>query len=134
MKPVFGHWLTRSSLAFLLLTAGASAGGVARADVCNSPFLKYLDRPERIMYVWSIDADQKDNDLMAVVDVDEQSKTYGKILRTIDLGSKGNEPHHFGFTDDRRRIFGATLFTSKLYVYDVATDPKTPKQLNVIEF
>jgi selenium-binding protein 1 len=120
----------------VILFAGflALAGKGARADVCNSPFLKYLDRPEHILYVWTVDARQKNNDFMAVVDVNPDSGSYGKILKLVDIGSKGNEPHHFGFTDDRRRIWGATLFTSKLYIFDVATKPAEPKQIAVIDF
>jgi selenium-binding protein 1 len=119
-------------VALAALTISA-LGAIASADVCQSPFEKTLDRPEKILYVWCLGTGKND-DSMAVVDVDPASKTYGKILHTIDLGSKGNETHHFGFTDDRRYIFGATLFTSKLFVFDVATDPVSPKLLKTINF
>jgi selenium-binding protein 1 len=123
----------------LLVLAAIAAGlatwaAIARADICQSPFEKTLERPEKLLYVWCLDATGKNDDLMAVVDVDPASKTYGKILRTIDLGSKNNETHHFGFTDDRRTIFGATLFTSKLMLFDVATDPTSPKLIKTIDF
>ena len=123
------------TLAALAAIAGLAAWvAIARADICQSPFEKTLERPEKLLYVWCLDAAGKNNDLMAVVDVDPGSKTYGKILRTIDLGSKNNETHHFGFTDDRRTIFGATLFTSKLMLFDVATDPASPKLVRTIDF
>lgn len=125
----------------LLALAAIAALGVvtvlasrSRADVCNSPFLKYLDRPERIIYIWCLDAHGKNNDFMAVVDVDPNSKSYGKMINKIDLPTKNNETHHFGFTDDRRYIFGATLFTSRLYVFDAATDPTKPKLIKTIDF
>jgi selenium-binding protein 1 len=116
------------------LTLVVAAATRARGDVCNSPFLKYLQRPERIMYVWCLDAHGKNNDFMAIVDVDPGSRDYGRIVKTVDLGSKNNETHHFGFTDDRRYIYGATLFTSKLYLFDVATNPNDPKLLKVIDY
>jgi selenium-binding protein 1 len=130
------HGLTARSPVFAAVLAfgivvGATAG---MADVCNSPFLKYLQRPERIMYVWCLDAHGKNNDFMAIVDVDPNSKDYGTIVKTIDLGSKDNETHHFGFTDDRRYIYGASLFTSKLYLFDVGTNPDDPKLLKMIDF
>lgn len=52
----------------------------------------------------AVDADAKDNDFLAVIDVDLASPNYGKIIHTVDLGSKGNETHHMGFTDDRTHI------------------------------
>ncbi len=87
-------------LLILLLFGAASAF----AEVCHSPFIKYLTTPEKYMYVMAVDADTKDNDFIAVVDVDISSPTYGKIINKLDLGSKGNEPHHMGYTDDRTKI------------------------------
>src|SRR5262245_37209879 len=91
----------------------------APAETCLSPFVKRLDRPEKYLYVWCVDADAKDNDFLAVIDVDKDSKTRGKILYQLDLGSKGNETHHFGFTDDRTHIWGLTLFSSRVFLIDV---------------
>jgi methanethiol oxidase len=123
----------RVAMVALAALAMSALGAIARADICQSPFEKTLDRPEKILYVWCLGTGNND-DSMAVVDVDPASKTYGKILNTIDLGSKDNETHHFGFTDDRRYIFGATLFTSKLFIFDVATDPAAPKLIKTIDF
>ncbi len=123
-----------AGIRLIALACGLAIATGAMADVCNSPFLKYLDRPERILYVWCLDAHGKNNDFMAVVDVDPKSKSYGTILKTVDVGSKNNETHHFGFTDDRRYIFGATLFTHKLFVFDVGTDPRNPKLIKTIDF
>src|ERR1700740_2763552 len=85
------------SLLILLILGTASAF----AEVCHSPFISYLTKPEKYLYVMAVDADAKDNDFIAVIDVDLASPNYGKIINTVDLGSKGNEPHHMGFTDDR---------------------------------
>src|SRR5262245_15346517 len=71
------------------------------AETCLSPFVKRIDRPEKYLYVFCVDADAKDNDFFIVIDVDKSSRSYGKIIHQLDLGSKGNETHHFGFTDDR---------------------------------
>jgi methanethiol oxidase len=105
----------------------------ADAETCLSPFVKRLDRPEKILYVFCVDADARDNDFLAVIDVDPASPKYGKIVEQLDLGSAGNETHHFGFTDDRTHIWGCSLFSSRVFIIDVATDPAHPKLEKVLE-
>jgi selenium-binding protein 1 len=51
----------------------------------------------------------------------------------LDLGSSGNETHHFGFTDDRTHIWGCSLFSSRIFIIDVASNPAQPKLEKVIE-
>ncbi|MHC5536765.1 selenium-binding protein SBP56-related protein [Singulisphaera rosea] len=105
----------------------------AMAETCLSPFVKRLDRAEKYLYVLCVDADAKDNDFVAVVDVNPDSPTYGSITTTVDLGSKGNETHHWGFTDDRTRIWAGSLFSSRIWILDVATDPAKPRVEKVLE-
>src|SRR5438128_5947072 len=114
------------------LTSFVPLGPVC-AETCLSPFVKRLDRPEKYLYVYCVDADAKDNDFLAVIDVDKGSKNYGKITYQLDLGSKGNETHHFGFTDDRTHIWGLTLFSNRIFLIDVAGDPAKPKLVKVID-
>lgn len=104
-----------------------------RAETCLSPFVKRLDRPEKYLYVYCVDADAKDNDFLAVVGVEKGSKDYGKILHRLDLGTKGNETHHFGYTDDRTHIWGLTLFSNRIFLIDVATDPARPRLVKVLD-
>jgi len=106
---------------------------IALAEVCLSPYVKRRGAPEKYLYVYSIDADAKDNDFLAVVDVSLASPTHGRVIATVDLGSSGNEPHHMGFTDDRTKIWAGTLFTNKLFVLDVATDPARPRIVKTLD-
>src|ERR1700730_15509135 len=99
----------------------------AGAEPCLSPFVKRIDRPEKYLYVFCVDADAKDNDFFIVIDVDRKSKRYGTIIHQLDLGSNGNETHHFGFTDDRTHIGGCSLFSNRIFVINVADDPAKPK-------
>ncbi len=119
----------------LLLTAalGLLALVPASAETCLSPFVKRLDRPEKFLYVFCVDADAKDHDFLAVIDVEPESKTYGKIMHQLDLGSSGNETHHFGFTDDRTHIWGCSLFSSNIFLIDVADNPAKPKLVKVLD-
>jgi selenium-binding protein 1 len=105
----------------------------ADAETCLSPFVKRLDRPEKYLYVYCVDADAKDNDFLAVIDVQQGSKTYAKIIHQLDLGSAGNETHHFGFTDDRTHLWGLTLFSNRVFLIDVASDPARPKLVKTID-
>jgi selenium-binding protein 1 len=105
----------------------------AVAETCLSPFVKRLDRPEKFLYVFCVDADAKDHDFMAVIDVDPDSPKYSKLIYQLDLGSSGNETHHFGFTDDRTHIWGCSLLSSRLFLIDVATNPAQPKLEKVVE-
>lgn len=114
-------------LGMCFLFAGFVGLSSVPAETCLSPFVKRLDRPEKYLYVFCVDADAKDNDFLAVLDVDAKSSKYGTILYQLDLGSAGNETHHFGFTDDRTHIWGCSLFSNRVFVIDVAGDPARPK-------
>src|SRR4051794_16102099 len=110
-----------------------SIPALAPAETCLSPYVKRLDRPEKYLYLFCVDADAKDNDFVAVIDVDADSPTYGTITYTLDLGSKGNETHHWGYTDDRTRIWAGGLLSSRIWILDVATDPAKPRVEKVLE-
>jgi methanethiol oxidase len=132
------HPLWRPNVVVLALLLGAAFVGLdapspLTAETCLSPFIKRLDRPEKFLYVFCVDADAKDHDFLAVIDVDLDSPRYGKMIDQLDLGSSGNETHHFGFTDDRTHIFGCSLFSSRVFLIDVASNPAKPKLVKVIE-
>src|SRR5438067_12786749 len=116
------RWFSSAAAALpFALLAGLLAPTPAPAETCMSPFVKRLDRPEKYLYVFCVDADAKDHDFLAVIDVDAQSPKYGTVIGRLDLGSAGNETHHFGFTDDRTHIWGCSLFSSRFFIIDVAT-------------
>ena len=122
------HWVRLACALAILLFAGT-----ALAEPCLSPYVKRLAGPEKYLYVFSVDADGKDHDFLAVIDVNMASPTYGRLLATMDLGSAGNEPHHMGFTDDRTKIWAGTLFGKQLFIIDVASDPARPKIVKTID-
>jgi selenium-binding protein 1 len=52
---------------------------------------------EKTLYIWASDQAHKAPDFLAVVDFDEESVDYGKVIKTVPLpppGNVGNEPHH----------------------------------------
>ena len=114
---------TRLALAWLLFLAIA---GIGSAETCLSPFVKRLDRPEKYLYVFCVDADAKDHDSCRHRRRCGRRST-AEIIDQLDLGSAGNETHHFGYTDDRTHIWGCSLFSSRMFLIDVATEPAKPK-------
>lgn len=115
-----------------LVFACLDSTGPARAETCLSPFVKRINRPEKFLYVYCVDADAKQNDFLLVIDVDADSSKYGQMIHKLDLGSAGNETHHFGFTDDRTHIWGCSLFSSRIFIIDVASDPAKPRLVKTL--
>src|ERR1700742_2719510 len=47
------------------------------------------------LYIWAGDQFRLADDFVAVIDFDENSKTYGKVMKTVPVpASAGNEAHH----------------------------------------
>src|SRR6516225_649238 len=133
MKRRVAHFACIGSLLAVATLAVAIASRPAAAETCLAPFVARLNQPKKYLYVFCVDAAAKSNDFLIVVDVQPESAKYGQIIHQLDLGSAGNETHHFGFTDDRRRIWGCSLFSSKLFIIDVGNDPAKPKLEKVID-
>jgi selenium-binding protein 1 len=126
--------ITLSALLMVAATC-ALAPGVALADeTCNSPYVsKLIKGQEDYLYVWTLGVEGlgDGSDKLVTVDVNPKSKTYGKVLNALSTGSRG-EAHHMGFTDDRRFIWAGGLAESKIYVFDIGSDPANPKLVKTI--
>jgi hypothetical protein len=51
----------------------------------------------RYLYIWMGDKDGKEDDFIAVVDVQEGSPTFGRFLAAQQVGLKGSMPHHLEY-------------------------------------
>src|SRR5256712_9816257 len=113
-----------------LLLAGMLGLDAASADeTCNSPYIaKLIKGQEDYVYVWALGVDGlgDGSDKLVTVDVDPKSKSYGKVLNQVSVGTRG-EAHHMGFTDDRRRIWAGGLSGGAIYVFAIAADPARPR-------
>jgi 56kDa selenium binding protein (SBP56) len=70
--------------------------------------------------VWAGDADRNNADFLAVLDADPTSPSYGKVLRTYPVRSRGNEPAQLNAEPRAdRRVFGTGVLTSRTFVFDV---------------
>lgn len=117
----------------LLMLFAAWLAGSPWAFGDESPFVKHPEGREKLLYVLAGDGDQKENDFIAVIDVDPASRTNGQIIHTVDMGSRANELHHFGFTADRKRVFAGGMSSGRIFVIDIASDPGRPRLLRTID-
>ena len=124
------------SVAVTVAMATLLAAPIARGDeTCNSPYMaKLIKGQEDYVYVWTLGVEGlgDGSDKLVTVDVDPKSKTYGKVIGQVSVGTRG-EAHHMGFTDDRRRIWAGGLSGADIYVFDIATDPAHPKLVKTIK-
>ena len=107
MSLFFRRSATFSGLVGLALVLAALIP--ASAETCLSPFVERLDRPEKVLYVFCVDADAKDNDDFLAVDrrwVGSNRRPTAPIVNQLDLGSSGNETHHFGLLRRTARTSG----------------------------
>ena len=130
--------LARAARAFTLaavLGVTAGFGLAAHADeTCNSPFTsKLIKGQEDFVYVWTlgIDGVGDGQDKLVTIDANPKSPKYGKVLHALSVGHRG-EAHHMGFTDDRRFLWAGGLDDSRIYIFDVYSNPAKPKLVRAL--
>ena len=92
-----------------------------------SPYMAKIIGQEDFVYVWTLGVEGigDGQDKLVTIDVNPDSPSYGKVIHTLSVGGR-NEAHHSGFTDDRRYLWAGGLDTSKIFIFDVHTDPAKP--------
>ena len=113
----------------------ALAPAALRADeTCQSPYLPKLVGQEDFLYVWTLGVDGlgDGSDKVVTLGVDPERADYGKVVSSVSVGGR-HEAHHGGFTDDRRQLWMGGLDDSKIFVFDVASDPANPKLVRTID-
>src|SRR5258706_2239789 len=112
-----------------------SAIGVAHADeTCNSPYIaKLIKGQEDYVYVWTLGVEGlgDGSDKLVTVDVNPKPKRYGKVVHSVSTGTRA-EAHHMGCGDDRRQVWAGGLAESRIWVFDIASDPAKPKLVRTI--
>jgi len=88
---------------------------------------------EDFVYVWTLGAEGigDEQDKLVTIAVNPKSPQYGKVVHTVSVGGR-NEAHHMGFTFDRRYLWSATLDTSKIFIFDIHSDPARPRLISTI--
>src|SRR3989441_10963014 len=88
---------------------------------------------EPYLAVWAGDADRSNSDFLAILDADPTSATYGKVLRTYPVRSRGNEPGELN-AEQRpdRRLFATAALTNRTFVFDLR-QPLAAKLVHIDE-
>ncbi len=124
----------KQKLASLFAATCLSLPATALADeTCMSPYMAKITGQEDFVYVWTLGVEGMGDgqDKLVTIDVAPDSSNYGQIVHTLSVGGR-NEAHHSGFTDDRRHLWAAGLDTSKIFIFDVHSDPAKPKLYKTI--
>lgn len=86
---------------------------------------------ERLLYIGCVDVGGEDPDFMLVVGADpDDPETYGKIVHRTDMPDLGDELHHYGFNVFQTRMLVPGLFSGRLHLLDIETDPARPALLS----
>jgi selenium-binding protein 1 len=95
--------------------------------------MKKITGHEDFVYVWTLGAEGvgDEQDKLVTIAVNPNSPQFGKVVHFVSVGGR-NEAHHMGFTFDRRYLWGATLDTSKIFIFDIYSDPAKPKLVRTI--
>lgn len=86
-------------------------------------------------------------DSVGVVDVRQDSPTYGTLVGGVDMTGAGDELHHFGWNAcsshlcpsapqahvERRYLIVPGIHSSRIHVVDTQPDPRQPRVVKVIE-
>jgi selenium-binding protein 1 len=93
-------------------------------------------KPAKTLYIWAGDQARSAPDFLAVVNFDEDSDQYGKVVRTVPIpppGNIGNEPHHCHLSADKNTLACGGLLSllrgqNGIFFFDVS-EPREPRFL-----
>ncbi len=117
-----------------MLAALTSATELRGDETCSSPYLARIEGQEEFVYVWTLGVEGLGDgaDKLVTIDVKPSSPDYGKVIHSHSLDGR-HEAHHGGFTDDRRQLWLSGLESSKIFIFDVHTDPARPRHVKTID-
>jgi selenium-binding protein 1 len=115
-------------LAVLVLVFGGNAAADGRGGDSSK------SKKEKTLYVWASDQARVAPDFLAVINFDEDSDDYGKVLRTVPIpgvGAVGNESHHCNLSADKNVLACGGLLSvlhaqNGIFFFDVS-DARHPK-------
>lgn len=126
---------TLLALAVFLVGAVAAAGSRATGSTSHLTRTKPHDEDdhEKVLFVWAGDQARQNPDFLAVIDFNENSPHYGKVITTLALsgpGATGNEPHHVGLSRDGKVLACGGLLSvlkgqKEVFFFDVS-NPAAP--------
>jgi WD40 repeat protein len=127
------------ALTGLLLLAGLALWSTAKDSQANAPDNPAVSR-EKYLYVWTGDQARTNADFLAVVNFDQNSPNYGKVITTVPLPAPGNtwnEPHHVGLSRDGKVLAAGGLLSvlkgqKEIFFFDLS-NPESPKFISAAD-
>jgi len=113
----------------------AMVGGLTAAiGIVSSQADSRHDHPvksDKYLYIWAADEERIHPDFLTVVDFNENSHNYGKVLGTADAPTSGNEAHHCHISSDGNVILCGGLLSllkgqDSIFFFDISK-PKKPE-------
>ena len=119
-----------------------------------SPKMAMQAPPEKLAYVAVLNPDAAVNgngygrpDAIAVLDIDPDSETYGRVVGRVEMPNAGDELHHFGWNAcssalcpyaphphvERRYLIVPGIRSSRVHIIDTKPDPGKPRIVKTIE-
>lgn len=134
IASAFTSTLARGLVAGWAVLLAASSRPAHADETCSSPYLARIEGQEEFVYVWTLGVEGQGDgsDKLVVVDVKPGSSTYGRVIHAVSVGGR-HEAHHGGFTDDRRQLWLAGLETSRIFIFDVHSQPARPRLVRTID-
>src|SRR5262245_20768917 len=95
---------------------------------------------EKYLFVWAGDQARFNPDFLAVINFNESSRHYGKVITTVPLpepGASGNEPHHVGLSRDGKTLACGGLLSvlkgqREIFFFDVS-NPRSPRFISAAD-
>ena len=103
-----------------------------------SPGMAMAAAPEKLAYVAMLNSNPAKSDAIAVVDLDPEAPSYGRIVGQVDMPGTGDELHHFGWNAcssclcpysphphmERRFLIVPGLRSSRIHILDTKPNPR----------
>ena len=97
-------------------------------------------KTEKYLFVWTGDQARINPDFLAVINFNEHSANYGRVITTVPLpspGAAGNEPHHVGLSRDGKVLACGGLLSvlrgqKEIFFFDVS-NPKAPRFMSAAD-
>jgi len=120
--------------AFSAAFLAVATSPVAADETCQSPYMPKIAGQEDYVYVWTLGVEGLGggSDKVVTVGANPDREDYGKVVSSVSVGGR-HEAHHGGLTDDRRHLWLGGLDTSRIFIFDVASDPARPKLVKTID-
>jgi len=135
MRLQLSRTIVSAAAAVTVAMGTAAVSSVGHADeTCLSPYMAKIVGQEDFVYVWTLGAEGVGDgqDKLVTIDTNPGSNSYGTVVHSLSVGGR-NEAHHSGLTDDRQYLWAGGLDTSKIFIFDIHTDPAQPRLHKTIE-